>query len=161
MIRQISSPTNQRVKNLLKMRHKYFIFEGEKLVKDILKRGEDILILIVNRKKEEFISNNCHAAKEIWLVNETILRKISVLNEKSDYIAFLEIPNRPVSLGPNEAVFVLDQVQDPANTGTIFRCAAGFGIGSIVLSGSAVRPNNPKFLRAAQDSIFAALNILA
>jgi len=51
-------------------------------------------------------------------------------------------------------VIGLDSIQNPANVGTIFRCAAAFGINAVALAGISVNLNNSKFLRAAQDSFF-------
>ncbi len=47
-----------------------------------------------------------------------------------------------------------NNIQGPANAGTVLRCAAAFGIDCIAFSGVSVEPNNPKFLRAAQNAFF-------
>ena len=50
-------------------------------------------------------------------------------------------------------VFGFDTVQDPANLGTVFRCAAAFGVSALALSGACVRANNPKVVRVAQTAL--------
>jgi tRNA G18 (ribose-2'-O)-methylase SpoU len=52
-----------------------------------------------------------------------------------------------------QTILILDNIQDPANTGTIFRCASAFGISNIAFTGNCVKPNNRKFLRGCQGSI--------
>jgi TrmH family RNA methyltransferase len=155
MIYRINSRSNQRVKDLIKKRDQFFFFEGEKLVRDILDMGIEISILIVNEKKEKQLSIPGETVvKETWLVSESVLEKISSLKEKPDFIAILEWQEKPVDFRQSSVVIGLDSIQDPANVGTVFRCAAAFGIDAIALTGISVNLNNSKFLRAAQDSFF-------
>jgi tRNA G18 (ribose-2'-O)-methylase SpoU len=155
MIYRIRSRSNQRVKDLVKKRDGYFFFEGEKLVNDILERGDEIAILIVNEKKE--IQLNIPAGAVIddtWVVSETVLEKLSSLKEKPDFIAVLEAREKLIDFRESKVIIGLDSIQDPANAGTVFRCAAAFGIDAIALSGAGVSLTNTKFLRAAQDAFF-------
>lgn len=155
MIYRINSRSNQRVKDLIKKKDQYFFFEGEKLVKDILERSIEISILIVNEKREKQLSIPGETiVKETWLVSETVLEKVSSLKEKPDFIAILEWHEKPVDFQQSSVVIGLDSIQDPGNIGTVFRCAAAFGINAIALTGISVNLNNSKFLRAAQDSFF-------
>jgi len=154
MIYRITSRTNQKVKDLLKERDTYFIFEGEKLVRDILKRDIEISKLIINQKNEGALDIAGKTVHETWYVNDTVLEKLSYLKEKQDFIAVLQIKKRKINLNKARIVIALDDVQDPGNAGTILRCAAAFGIDSIALTGASVKPNNPRFLRAAQASFF-------
>ncbi|MCK4763684.1 MAG: RNA methyltransferase [Candidatus Aminicenantes bacterium] len=156
MIYRITSRSNQKVKELLKERDRddCFIFEGEKLVRDILKRDMETWKLIVNSKKEDELDISGKTIHETWYVNETVLKKISSLKDTPDFIAVLKIKKRRVNLNKDRIIVVLDNVQDPGNAGSIFRCAAAFGIDSIALTGACVKPNNPRFLRAAQASFF-------
>jgi TrmH family RNA methyltransferase len=154
MIYRIHSRSNQKVKDLIKKRDNYFFFEGEKLVKDILKKGIKVEVLVIHKEKEKQLHIPQEIVKETWYVSESVLRKISSLKEKPDFIAVLKLKEEIIDFGKSQIVIGLDNIQDPANAGTIFRCAAAFGIDSVVFSGASVKPNNPKFLRAAQDAFF-------
>ncbi|UCH92212.1 MAG: RNA methyltransferase [Candidatus Aminicenantes bacterium] len=155
MIYRIRSRSNQRVKDLIKKKDQYFFFEGEKLVNDILKRGIEISLLIVNEKKENQLKILKETVvEETWYVSRTVLEKISSLKEKPDFIAVLEWREAPIDFHRASVVIGLDSIQDPANVGTVFRCAAAFGIDAVALAGNSVNLNNSKFLRAAQDSFF-------
>lgn len=154
MIYKISSRSNERVKSLLKEKESYYFFEGEKLVNDILARNIEISKLIVNYKKEGELEIPEHSVKEVWFVSETVMKKISSLKEKPDFIAVKKIKRNRINFGKSRLVFVMDNVQDPANAGSVFRCAAAFGVNSLVFTGPSVKVNNTKFLRAAQTSIF-------
>lgn len=155
MIYRINSRSNQRVKDLIKKKDQYFFFEGEKLVRDILGKGIEISLLIVNKTKENQLPIPGETVvRETWVVSETVLEKISSLKEKPDFVAVLAWQEKPVDFRQSSVVIGLDGIQDPANVGTIFRCAAAFGIDAIALTGISVNLNNSKFLRAAQDSFF-------
>ena len=154
MIYRIGSRSNQKVKNLLKEKEKLFFFEGEKLVKDILNRDIKISTLIINEKKEKNINIKGKNIGDLWIVKESVLERISSFKEKSDFIAVLEPKEKEINFSKTKVIIALDNVQDPANAGTVFRCAAAFGIDTIVFAGSGVKPNNSKFLRSAQLSFF-------
>lgn len=155
MIHRIRSRSNQRVKDLIKKRDEYFFFEGEKLVNDILERGDEIAILIINENKENQLNIPAGAVIDTtWVVSETVLEKLSSLKEKPDFIAVLEPWEKLIDFRESKVIIGLDSIQDPANAGTVFRCAAAFGIDAIVFSGAGVSLTNTKFLRAAQDAFF-------
>lgn len=154
MIYRITSRSNQRLKDLLKNKDEYYFFEGEKLVRDILQKKLKVEILIVNNTLETEFPAPEKTAKETWYVNESVLKKLSNLKRTPPMIAVLKLKEKAIDFRKAKVVIVLDNIQDPANAGTVFRCAAAFGVYAVVLSGSSVKPNNPKFLRAAQDAVF-------
>lgn len=154
MIYRITSRSNLKVKDLVKEKDNYFIFEGEKLVRDILERDIEISKLLINNKREDYLNIAGKTIYETWYVHETVLKKISSLKENPDFIAVLKIKRRKINLNKAKIVIALDNVQDPGNVGTIFRCAAAFGVDSIALTGACVNANNSRFLRAAQTSFF-------
>lgn len=57
------------------------------------------------------------------------------------------------SLVFGQGVLVLDGIQDPGNTGTLLRTAAGLGFGGAVITGGA-EPRGPKVVRAAAGAHF-------
>lgn len=155
MIYRIHSRSNQRVKDLIKNKNEFFVFEGEKLVQDILERHLSIEFLIVNESRENELDFPPKIPiKETWLVSGQVLDKISSLKETPDLIAVLKPRERSVDFKKANVVIGLDNIQDPANAGTVFRCAAAFNIDAVVTSGSSVGFTNTKFLRGAQDAFF-------
>ncbi|MGE5342656.1 MAG: TrmH family RNA methyltransferase [Candidatus Omnitrophota bacterium] len=154
MIVRLQSRTNPRVKALVKHKEAYFVFEGEKLVLDILHRGIAIDILMVNESKEpSFRVPDNARVQETWLASESVMEKVSGLKETPDFIAVLKLEEKPLPFQELKVVIALDRIQDPANVGTVFRCAAAFGVEAIALTGESVAFNNTKLLRAAQNSL--------
>lgn len=153
-IHRITSRTNPRVKDLLEKRNEYYFFEGEKLVEDILRKRMKVSILVIHEAKENRLPISAGNVNETWYVNESVLKKISSLKETPDFIAVLELEEKQIDFRQARVIIGLDSIQDPANAGTIFRCAAAFGMDAVAFSGACVKPTNPKFLRAAQNTFF-------
>jgi TrmH family RNA methyltransferase len=149
------SDKNIRVKSLISSADEFFFFEGEKLTLDILNKGftPDILLLTDPRilKRKTGISS---PSTEILHLTEKAMKRISTMKSPPPVIAvFREIPC-PTGFFDTKVIFILDDIQDPGNMGSIFRCAAAFGIRSIAMTGNCARLNNRKFLRTARDSVF-------
>ncbi|MCP5106651.1 MAG: RNA methyltransferase [bacterium] len=153
-IQHITSRSNPRVKDLIKHKEHYLFFEGEKLVKDILRREITVNLLVMAEEKKEKIPLEGKKIKEVWYVNHSVLKKLSSLKEEPGFIAVLQLEEKAVNFHKLKTVIALDGIQDPANAGTVFRCAAAFGIDAVVFSGASVKPGNSKFLRAAQNAFF-------
>lgn len=125
------------------------------MVLDVLNRHLSIEFLIVDESREnELDIPHKTPIKETWLVSGQVLDKISSLKETPDFIAVLKPRELPVDFKKARVVIGLDNIQDPANAGTAFRCAAAFNADAVVLSGSSVNFTNTKFLRGAQDAFF-------
>lgn len=154
MVHRITSRSNERLKELVKTREDYYFFEGEKLVEDILRRKITVDTLILHDKIEEDFPVPEKNVKDIWYVNDSVLKKLSTLKKPSECIAVLKLKKWEIDFRKARVVIGLDNIQDPANAGTVFRCAAAFGVDFIALSGASVRTTNPKFIRAAQDAFF-------
>lgn len=153
-IHRIASRTNPRVKDLLEKRDHYYFFEGEKLVEDILRKGMKVSILVIHEAREKRLTVPAGSVKETWYVNDSVLKKLSSLKETPDFIAVLELQEKHIDFRRAKVIIALDSIQDPANAGTVFRCAAAFGMDAVVFCGACVKPTNPKFLRAAQNAFF-------
>lgn len=151
MIFRIDSRSNPKLKSLLSARDEYAMFEGEKLVRDILKMKIRISILILLHEESQLDLNRLQV-DEVWSVSRPVMNKISSLKNIPPFIAMIKYRPRELNLADAELVLALDGIQDPANAGTIFRCAAAFGVSAIFLTKDCVSPTNGKFLRTAQTS---------
>jgi len=153
-IEHISSDKNIKVKNLVSRKDELFVFEGEKLVLDIIGKNFIPNVLVINNDHREKFNSITFADMNIWYVSEKVIRKISSFKSIPALIAVYEkLPGNP-EVDDSNIVFAMDNIQDPGNLGSVFRCAAAFGIRSIALTGKSVKLTNSKFLRTAQNSVF-------
>lgn len=155
MNHHITSRNNPKVKELLKRKDEYFFFEGEKLVMDVLAQGQEIEYMILHEDPDN-VWQPPQAAKirETWRVSGQVLSKLSSLKDTPRLLAVMPLIERPVDFSKSRVVIGVDQLQDPGNAGSIFRCAAAFGVEGVVFTGASVKFNNSKFLRAAQNALF-------
>ena len=141
------------MKELLERKEKLIFFEGEKLVGDILSRELTVTKLLFNAEMEKRLPEISATVIEYWAVSRQVLEKISDLKNPTEIIAVLEMPVWEIDFMREKIVFGFDAVQDPANMGSAFRCAAAFGISALALAGACVRVNHPKVVRSAQTSL--------
>lgn len=150
----IISGRNVKVKNLISKKNDLYLFEGKKLVLDILNNSIVPSLLILNIDGTAMLDYSIPEGVPVWRVSEKVIKKISSLKSPPDAIAVFDELPRKNDFFSGAVIFAVDSIQDPGNLGSLFRCAAAFGIASIALMGECVRLSNTKFLRTAQNSVF-------
>ncbi len=153
-IKRILSDKNTNVKKLISDKENLFFFEGEKIISDLFQSGIIPELLIIGENSVENFRKFENKCKNIWHTSDTVIKKISSLKTPPGSIAIVKKISSGKDFYKHKIIFAIDKIQDPGNMGTIFRCAAAFGIRSIALTGDCTKINNPKFLRASQNSLF-------
>lgn len=135
-------------------RHKLFIAEGEKTVKELLL--SDWKVHSLYALKEWLADNPVDGDFEIYPVDQTTLRQISMQKTPNSVVALAHtrIPCNNEVLQPGKLTLLLDTVQDPGNLGTLIRICDWFGIPGIICSIGCADIFNPKVVQAAMGSIF-------
>ena len=93
------------------------------------------------------------AAKEVFFVTESILKKVTGLEAPEALAATTPMPSWQ-NLGKKRWILVLDGVADPGNMGTLLRTALALGWEGAFLTDRCVDPLNEKALRAAKGATF-------
>ena len=148
-IMEITSVTNEKIKNLIKLSYKkyrqetkMFIVEGKHMVEEAIVSG------LCN---EVFTSDSHYTGFEpAVIVTDKIMKKISQVDSPQGIIAICQIPKTTVL---NKKILLLDGISDPGNMGTLIRSALAFGFETIVTE-DCVDITNPKVLRSTQGAIF-------
>ena len=155
MIYKIESDENKIVKYVNKLKNpkyikeeKKFIIEGFHLLE--MANLEDIDFVLTLEKLDLDSSINQ------YIVNEKIMKKLSINKSFSKVIAVCKIRNNQKIEG--DLILYLDNLQDPGNIGTILRTALAFNIKTII-STSLVTFYNQKTIQSSQGAIFH-LNLL-
>ncbi len=143
------------VKHLVKLRkssayrhtNKTALIIGNKLVIEISK---------VSKLKKLIVQKNfpykLHA-KEIYIVPETILQKITGMQRQEELIAEVPIPETK-DLSEVKKLIALDGISDPGNLGTLLRTALAFGFEGAMILKNTVDPFNAKAIAAAKGATF-------
>lgn len=157
LAREISSLQHPIVKDLVKLRTsrsereatKSALLSGHKLVEEAalytpIKR---LLIEKNHSWKPQF------KAKEVWVVTEEILKKVTGLKNPEPIAAVIDLPP-PASLEKKTFLLILDGINDPGNLGTLLRTALALGWQGVFLTPSTTDPFNEKAIRAAKGATF-------
>lgn len=124
-----------------------FLLEGKKTVEEALKNGIEIE-KIFSTTETDF------EAKEKFLVNEAVLKKIATTQTPPEIVAVARKKEYEFEKLNGKTVLLLENIKDPGNLGTIIRTATGLGVHLIILAGDCVDLYNPKVIRAATGNLF-------
>lgn len=147
----ITSLSNNHIKDIIKLKEKKyrdienkFLIEGLHLVEEANKYNliEEIILL------EGY---NIDIKVPITYVTSSVMKKISNMDSIPKIMAIVR-KKEEKELG--NKIFILEDIQDPGNLGTIIRSANAFGIDTIVLSKKTVDLYNDKVIRSTQGMIF-------
>lgn len=156
MAKTLSSNSNPIVKHLLKLRtdahyrkdQGTVLIEGKKLISDL---ADDFSFERIIAKEAHLIPQKAEA-KEIFLADEQILKKLSSTETPEGIAAEIKLP-KEINFKGNHCL-ALDAISDPGNLGTLFRTALAFGWDGIFLLPGCCDPFNDKALRAAKGATF-------
>lgn len=146
--------------HLHKFRQKYqkFIVEGYKSNIEFLKKQKyELDMLVVSQEDVKVMIDKEVEVNEMSIVvcTKSEMKKISTLVNPSNVLGVYTIKETgPVSL-PNLVgnIFILDNVQDPGNCGTIIRIADWFGFTTVLRVNNGADFYHPKVVQASMGSM--------
>ena len=168
MITSKSNPSVKEIRllKLAKYRHarrEYFI-EGIRLVEEALRQAVPVLKIAYSPRLErtergaEILSL---ARKKIfgaeWLyLSDEVMATLCDTQTHQGILAVLRRQERSFEdLWPKKGmIFLLHELQDPGNLGTIFRLADAGGAAGLILSRGTIDPYSPKVVRASMGSLW-------
>lgn len=130
-----------------RQKHKIFIAEGVKVVKELLNSCFKLQKIFVT----EADLVNVESDKVIEVTNEE-LKKISQLTTPNRVLGIFSIPAE-LPIKSSGLVIALDAINDPGNLGTIIRLCDWFGIEQLLCSKGTVDCYNPKVVQASMGSL--------
>lgn len=128
-----------------------FVVEGEKMVHELLNSAFDIIQVYVSGNTRVMYELQKSGLK-IESIEEHEMKKISSWTTPSHILAIVQIPT--FSSAAPKRCFLLDQIRDPGNLGTIIRVADWFGLDAVICSPDTVDAFNPKVVQATMGSLF-------
>ncbi len=139
------------VRSLSHKKYRYqercFLVEGEKLVKEAVHSGFRVRLLVVQEGIEWEGPHHelCHARD---------MKQITAMSTPPGVIAVVEMPDQYHGVPADTVGFVLDNVSDPGNVGTIIRTALWFGFEHVVLLEGCADPYGHKAVQSSMGAIF-------
>ena len=133
-------------------KHKLFVVEGKKTVKELLDAGYKAFELFSDG------SHDLHDFVNVEVVAPAEMKQMSGQSNPSGILGVFYIPESE-EIATTDWIVALDSVRDPGNLGTIIRLCDWFGIKHLLCSSDTVDCYNPKVLQATMGSI-ARVNIV-
>jgi TrmH family RNA methyltransferase len=148
---KISSPHNQKLKEIRKLRQRRRWRERSGL---FVAEGEDLLAA-ADGAGWEAVERYCVAGSGLpgTEVEAEVLESASGLASGTRALAVYRERFADQVTGPLSVY--LHGVQDPGNVGTILRSAEAFGVSSVVLGPGSADPFSPKAVRASMGAVFS------
>ena len=167
MEEKIISPTNPRIKNVLKLKEKASERKQQDLIvveglREILMAKENSFSIktlfvcddIVSRKSKELVSQAHHLVR----ISKEVFDKIAY-RENSDGLLALINPKHTrladLKLSANPLLIVLEGVEKPGNLGAILRTADASGADAVIICDAKTDIYNPNVIRSSIGCIFS------
>lgn len=129
-----------------------FVVEGIKMVTELLAQTH-FKVDAVFRTSDCDIEIPSHI--HTFTISPSELERISGLKTPNKVLAVVKYPKeQQVDYDLNEAVLVLDTINDPGNLGTIIRTADWFGIKHVFASETTVDLFNPKVIQSSMGAAY-------
>ncbi|MCE2527813.1 MAG: RNA methyltransferase [Actinomycetia bacterium] len=165
----ISSPTNRRVKALVRLRNRrerdresLFVVEGCREVRRALAWRSQMLEVyrcpsLLPPEGDQKLLAGLGGAVEIVELSEPVFRKASYRERPDGLLAVLRQPLLHLSslrLGSTPLVLVVEAVEKPGNLGAMLRTAESAGVEAVVVADPITDVFNPNVVRASLGSLF-------
>jgi RNA methyltransferase, TrmH family len=161
----ISSPTNERIKWLVRLRDRrhreaegVFVVEGERLYTRALEAGRVPRITFVEPDLSiETLGPTvtvAPAALDRASYRQRSQGVLAVFPQQDMGVADLAPP------GPDSLLVVAEGVEKPGNLGAMLRTAAAAGAGALIAVGATVDLHNPNVLRTSTGAVFSVPSVV-
>lgn len=139
-----------------------FLCEGARLCEDAARSGVGIQACFFTRGAREkygpYLQPVLDCAKEAFLIEDHVAALLSGTKTTQGLFCVCQWPpslqEGVIGFAPARPCLVLENLQDPANLGTILRTAEALGVDPVFLSGDCCDPLSPKALRASMGAVF-------
>ncbi|MCL4507119.1 MAG: RNA methyltransferase [Chloroflexi bacterium] len=159
----LTSTQNKRVKLARQLQHQrdsreregLFVAEGARLVDDFIRAGLIAQFAFATGDTAGQQWQADHAMLDTLLVDEAVMRAVSVETHPPGVLAVFSIPaTSPEQIRSSlpGQILILDAIRDPGNLGACLRVAAGADGRLVILSPGSVDPYNPKVLRGGMGA---------
>lgn len=166
----ISSTSNARIKAIANLKKsararnekKCFLVEGPRMFFEVPKNRflEIYMTQDFERKNQNKLQGYSYE-----LISDNVCKHLSDTKTPQGVIAVvkkddLTLPDL-LKKDAKPCLFLLENLQDPGNLGTIIRTAEGAGVTGIIMNRQTVDPYNPKVIRSTMGAIFRVPFVIA
>ena len=166
----ISSTSNAKVKNIINLKknararkkENCFLVEGPRMFFEIPQNR-----IMECYLTEEFAEKHRERLdrRKYEIISESVCRHLSDTKTPQGVIAVVKREEASIEMllrkEKNPCFFLLENLQDPGNLGTIIRTAEGAGVTGVIMNRETVDIYNPKVIRSTMGAIFRVPFVIA
>ncbi len=165
MEKTIHSTRNQRIQGVCRLQDNArtrrevgaFIVEGVRLAEEVLKSNWPVTqvfyTLDLSKRGKGIVRTFHEKGIPVFKVTPEVMELASDTESPQGILMEVPIPQAQFD-GVHSFVFIIDQLGDPGNLGTLLRTAVAVGADAVVLTPGSVDPYSPKVVRAATGAHF-------
>lgn len=132
-----------------------FLIEGEKTISQIMAFHPDDIKEIISVREPSPIFHRY----PVRIINESRFRYISTTQTPQGIAAIVKLPediyNSTLPSQPGTKILLMEDIQDPGNSGTLIRTAAALGFSGVIFTESSADPFSPKVVQAAAGTVLS------
>ena len=160
------NPLIRQVRELLgsaraRRENRLFAMEGARLCADAARSGAAVTAFLYTRRAAETYRSYWEpvaaAAQRRFEIPEALMKYAADTATPQGMLCVCAmLDNRPGldTIEPHARYLALEDIQDPANLGTVIRTAEALGLSALLLSDGCCDPYNPKVLRGSMGGVF-------
>ncbi len=153
------SLTDSSLRQSLEAEHGLFIAESEKVIQRALAAGMRARSVLVTRDRAARLAGLVRdCAAPVYVVDDDVAQRVTGYRvHRGALAAMARRPLPPVAevLVGTQRVVVLEDLVDHGNVGAIFRSAAAFGAGAVILSPRCADPLYRRAVKVSMGAVFA------
>lgn len=135
-----------------------FALEGARLCADAALSGVPLpAVLVTDRAREQYASYMeplLSRAQRVFAIPEPLAAHLAETTTPQGVFAVGERQEQTLEVTPRGRYLALEDVQDPANMGTVIRTAEAMGVEGLLLSAGCCDLYSPKVLRGSMGGVF-------
>lgn len=139
-----------------------FVVEGEKLLEEFILSDFKLDQIYCVQERVSYIEELLSKVSkkiELHVIQPNLMQRITAMVTAPSCLAIVHLPSDEQAwdyeniISEEKAIFMLDDIKDPGNLGTIVRIADWFGFRHVVCSEECVDLFNPKTVQSSMGSI--------
>ena len=138
-----------------------FFLEGARLCSDAVRSGVPVAAALytpqAGEKYASYLGPVLSSAEKAFAVSPEVASALSDTKTPLGVFCLCRLPEKgedPFSLLKDRHYLAFENLQDPANLGSVLRTAEALGIGGVLLSSGCCDVYSPKVLRASMGAVF-------
>lgn len=151
--------TDAALRQSLEARHGLFVAEGERVIRRALAAGYPLRSMLVTEDRLRGLADLADSADApVYVLPGEVAQRLTGYRVHRGALASLArrgLPPVDAVLAGARRLLVLEDLADHGNVGAIFRCAAAFGAGAVILSPRCADPLYRRAVKVSMGAVFA------